>query len=299
MKKFMEWINKEGIPFVENEELTNYTTLHIGGRARVIVKAESIEQMCAVVKYVNEHKLPFFVLGNGSNLLASDDGYDGVILHLGQNFKDIQLLGNDRVQVCAGATNAQVADFLCKHSLSGYEYACGIPGTIGGAVFMNAGAYDGEMKDVIVSVRYIDREGNLREKYRDELELSYRHSWFVDEFGVIVDVTLALKRQDPIKIQEKMDDLMKRRFDKQPMDKYSAGSTFKRPKGHYASALIMEAGLQGKSVGDASVSLKHAGFLINEKNASEKEFRQLIKLVQDTIFDKYGVQLECEIKELK
>lgn len=298
MKEFINWLNKENIVYYLNHKLKNYTTLHIGGAAKIIVEPCDVEDMSKVVKKISELNLKFFILGNGSNVLFDDEGYDGIIIHIPNIFNKIELLENNQVYVQSGATNAMLSNFTLKNELTGYEFACGIPGTIGGAIYMNAGAYDGETKDVIVSVRYLDKDGDIKTLTNKELDLSYRHSYFTDNFGLILDAIYQFNVGNKFEIKDKIDDLMKRRYDKQPMDKYSAGSTFKRPKGYYASKLIKDTGLKGYSVGDAKVSDKHAGFLINDGNASSKEFLQLIDDVIEKVEREYGVRLECEIKRI-
>lgn len=299
MKQFITWLTTQKITYYLNKELKDYTTLHIGGKAKVIVELSSLEEMQEVLKEINDRNLKFFILGNGSNVLFEDEGYDGIILHIVPTFDKICVLDNNRVFVQSGANNAKLADFTCQNGLKGYEFACGIPGTIGGAIYMNAGAYDGQTSDVIESVRYLDKKGNIHTLDKEQLDFGYRHSFFTDHFGLIVDAIYQFESGDQVQIKQRIDDLMKRRWDKQPMDQYSAGSTFKRPENHYASKLIHDANLQGYSVGDAKVSDKHAGFLINEKNATSKQFQKLIKDVQDKVEELYDVKLECEIKHIK
>lgn len=292
MNKLIQGLQEQGITFYERVDLKHFCTLHIGGPARLVVSVKSIEE----IQYVLQNwQGPLLVLGNGSNMLFSDEGYQGVILHLGQKMAQIQAKST-RVYVEAGATNAQLSRFCQQNGLTGYEFASGIPGTVGGAIMMNAGAYFGCTDQVLVEVHYLDEQGRLCVKSVDECELAYRHSWFTDHFGLIVKAVYEFQKGDPQQIQAKIEDLTQRRYAKQPMDRYSAGSTFKRPEGHYASALIQEAGLKGYKVGQASVSQKHSGFLINEKNATAQEFLTLIQEVQAHIWQRYQVKLEPEVK---
>lgn len=280
----------------EDVLLKDYTTLKIGGPASRFYDPQTIEELEAILKEHTENGWPLMILGNGSNMLFEDEGYDGSIIHIGEALAGIKPLENNVVRVYAGQENGSLADWLADQGLGGYEFASGIPGTIGGAVIMNAGAYDGEMKDVLKSVGWLDANGDLHETPAEDLQLGYRHSWFTDNFGVVVYADLQLQPKDPNEIHEKIADLHHKRYSKQPMDKASAGSTFKRPAKGYASALIHECGLQGKSVGGAMVSTKHAGFLINEDNATCKDFLQLVHEVQEEVKAKKGVDLELEVR---
>lgn len=299
MQDFFKWLSDEEIIYHTDRELKDYTTLHIGGKAAAIVEPNSIEKLCKVIKVIHEKELKFFILGNGSNVLFEDEGYDGIIVHITNALNKIELLDENQVRVQSGATNAELARFTQENSLTGYEFACGIPGTIGGAIYMNAGAYDGETKEVVRSVRYIDQAGKIKTIDHENLQFGYRHSYFTENFGLILDVTYQFEIGEETKIKTKIEELMSRRYEKQPMDKYSAGSTFKRPAGYYASKLIQDTGLRGYAVGDACVSSKHTGFLINDGKATSKQFQALIKDVQDKVNAKYGVMLECEIKHIK
>lgn len=277
-------------------QLKDYTTLKIGGPAKRFYEPESIEQLQSLLQELKEEDLPLIVLGNGSNMLFEDEGYDGSVIHIGRALGGMKKLGNGQVRVYAGEENGTLADYLAEHGLGGYEFASGIPGTIGGAVIMNAGAYDGEMKDVLVRVGWLDQDGVLHESDAADLELGYRHSWFTDHFGVVVYADLQLQEADSEAVHAKIQDLHDRRYAKQPMEKASAGSTFKRPVKGYASALIHECGLQGRHVGDAMVSTKHAGFLINDGSASCREFLELVHQVQQEVKAKKGVDLELEVR---
>lgn len=275
-----------------NVPLKDYATLHIGGPAAVLKEPESLEEMQQVLK---EEDGRLFVLGNGSNVLFTDKGYDGTILKISPSWNGIERLEGDRIRVQSGAQNWEIADFAAASELGGYEFACGVPGMVGGAIRMNAGCYGSEIKDVLESVRYLDREGNLHEMKAEDAELGYRHSWFADNFGVIVDAVLQLHPAKSEDIQATMRELQEKRYSKQPMDAYSCGSTFKRPEGHFAAALIDESGLRGYRVGEAQVSEKHTGFLINRGEATSEEFLQLIEDVRRIVAEKTGVELTCEV----
>lgn len=281
--------------YKKNESLRNYTTLKIGGPAGRIYEPHSEEEMAAILRESLETDTPLFVLGNGSNVLFEDEGYHGWILHVGQGWSGMELLENSRIQVKSGTTNQQLAEFARENGLTGYEFASGIPGTVGGAICMNAGAYDGETVNVLEKVRWLDRQGNVHEADAANLNLSYRHSWFTDHFGLITQAVYRLEPADPDAVAQRMQDLHERRWSKQPMDKASAGSTFKRPAGGFASALIQASGLQGMHVGDAAVSTKHAGFLINEGNATCAQFLELVEKVAHKVEVDSGIRLELEI----
>lgn len=283
----------------KNKELKEYTTLYIGGPAKKIVHPESLQEIKEVYEEAKKNGEKLFVLGNGSNVLFEDKGFNGTVLRLVENWNDMKLLDHDQVEVQSGATNEELAAFAQKNGLSGYEFACGVPGTIGGAVVMNAGCYNSETKNVLKSVTYLDEEGNIQTKDMEDLDLSYRHSYFSDHFGIVLSAVYQFEKDDPEKIQERMDELQEKRYAKQPMDKHSCGSTFKRPEGYFAAALIDQAGLRGFKVGDAMVSEKHTGFLINNGNCTEKEFKELISEVQKRVKEHSGVDLECEVREIK
>lgn len=283
----------------ENKELKEYTTLYIGGPAKKIVHPENLEEIQEVYEETKKNGEKLFVLGNGSNVLFEDRGFDGTVMRLVENWNNIELLEDDQVKVQSGATNEELAAFAQKNGLTGYEFACGVPGTIGGAVVMNAGCYNSETKNVLKSVAYLDEEGNIQTKNNEDLDLSYRHSYFSDHFGIVLEAVYQFEKDDPKAIQERMDELQEKRYAKQPMDKHSCGSTFKRPEGYFAAALIDQAGLRGFKVGDAMVSEKHTGFLINNGNSTEKEFKELIRQVQQKVKEHSGVDLECEVREIK
>lgn len=281
-----------------NVLLKDYTTLKIGGPAARFFEPSSIEELQEILVLHHQNAWPLVVLGNGSNMLFEDGGYDGSVIHIGPSLSGAKILeDNDtQVKVYAGEENSALAQFLASEGLKGFEFASGIPGTIGGAVIMNAGAYNGEIKDILVKVGYLDEKGNLHEVEAKDLDLGYRHSWFSDHFGVVVYAILQLEKANPKEIQDKILDLHNKRYSKQPMDKASAGSTFKRPSKGYASALIQQCGLKGKRVGDAMVSTKHTGFLINDGKATCTDFLELVHQVQEEVRNQTGIDLELEIR---
>lgn len=295
--KIYRLLQDNGIDCQRHASLKKYTTLRIGGEANLLCEPKNIDEIIFSITICKNNQFPYYILGNGSNVLALEKGYPGMMIVL-SNFHNIHREGN-LIHAQSGATLKQVCAFCCEESLTGLEFACGIPGSVGGAIFMNAGAYYGETKDVVKEVTYLDEDLQLKVLKNKELDFSYRHSWFTNHPGVIIEVTYSLEKGDQQKIQALMDDLMKRRREKQPLDTNNAGSTFKRPVNNYASALIQSAGLPGFSIGDASVSTKHAGFLINKGNATSDEFLQLIKEVQRRVKDTSGYDLECEIKIIK
>lgn len=288
-----------GIEYRRNCSLKEYTTLHIGGAADILCEPYNVDEIIQCIQLAKQYQLPYAVLGNGSNVLAMDEGYQGMIILLSSRFTAISQLDATRVKAQAGASIKAVCAYCAMASLHGLEFACGIPGSVGGGVVMNAGAYDGEFKDVVEEVTYLDEHGRILKLKAEDLDFSYRHSFFSHKEGIVLEAVFRLTQGHPDEIQARMEELMALRRAKQPLDAYSAGSTFKRPTGNYASALIKEARLQGTQVGDACVSLKHAGFLINRGNATSKEFLQLIHKVQEAVKQHSGYELECEVKLLK
>lgn len=279
----------------ENVTLAPYTTFKTGGAADLFVSPENLVELLDTLAICKEMNAPYFLLGAGSNLLVSDKGIRGVVIKLGDNFDYAHAKGNT-ILAGAGVSLAKLASEAKNASLTGLEFASGIPGTLGGAVYMNAGAYGGEMKDVIDEVSYIDDDGMVKTIKGADCGFGYRKSIFSEGNKIIISVKFTLSSGDKDKIAETMRELNARRKEKQPLEYPSAGSTFKRPEGYFAGALIEEAGLKGTSVGDAEVSEKHAGFVINKGNASTKDIRDLIKLVQERVFENSGVNLETEVK---
>ncbi len=294
MKGFISRIEKENITFIKNEPMKKHTSFKIGGDAQVFVVPENYGQLCSCLKAAKETDTPVFILGNGSNILVSDKGIKGAVIST-EKMSNL-IADGEKITAFAGAKLSALCVFAKEHSLSGLEFAYGIPGTVGGAVYMNAGAYGGEMKDVLESVSYIDKNGELITANVSELELSYRHSRFCDTEDIIVSAVFSLKKGEKEQIDALMKDIMQRRVDKQPLNFPSAGSTFKRPEGYFAGALIEDSNLKGVSVGGAKVSEKHAGFVINTGNATAKDVFDLVDLIKQKVFSDSGVMLECEIR---
>lgn len=278
-----------------DELMKNHTTFKIGGSADVFVDAESAEEISDIIKYCKNNGIPYMVIGNGSNMLVSDKGIRGAVIKVGAKMNGISVDG-ETVTAGAGARLSAVANEALKAGLSGFETLSGIPGMLGGAIYMNAGAYGGEMKDVLESVTYIDAEGEMKTAEKDKLDLSYRHSMFEDSGFVIVSAVMRLKKGNYDDIKASMLDYNKRRADKQPLSMPSAGSTFKRPEGHFAGKLIQDSGLMGYTIGGAQVSDVHAGFLVNKGGATAEDVMRLIEYVQKTVTEKFGVQLEPEVR---
>lgn len=275
--------------------MSQHTTFQIGGPATVLVLPHSVEQIAAVVRSCAAASAPLRVIGLGSDLLVSDDGLACVVMKLAENFADVQVEGT-RVTAQAGATNRQVAEVACAAGLAGYEFAEGIPGTIGGAAIMNAGAYVGDFSSAAVSVTCVTPQGDIVEVSRDQAQWAYRHSMMADAGYVVVSATLELTPDDASAIAERMDDFHARRVDKQPLEMPSAGSTFKRPEGYFAGKLIQDSDLRGYRVGGAQVSEKHTGFVVNAGGATAADVRQLISDVQARVRERFGVELEPEVK---
>ncbi len=276
------------------ESMAGHTTFRIGGPADCFLQLENEEQLINVQRYLSRVELPFFILGNGSNLLVCDAGYPGVILQIGKMMSEIKVMGCT-IKAQAGASMAQVARTALEHGLTGLEFASGIPGTIGGGVVMNAGAYDGEMCQVVKQVRVINRQGEVMELDNETMEFGYRTSAVKNNGLTVTEVVFELKSGDKEQIRAKMDDFAARRREKQPLEYPSAGSTFKRPEGNFAGKLIMEAGLRGYQCGGARVSDKHCGFVINAGNATAEDVRDVISEVQRQVKDKFLVELETEV----
>lgn len=281
-----------------NEEMKNYTTFKIGGPVDVLIKPNTTMQLVEAVKLCRAYGIPYYILGNGSNLLVPDEGYRGVVIQIYKNLDEIKVEGN-QIIAQAGALLSKIANKALEHSLTGFEFAHGIPGTLGGAVVMNAGAYNGEMKQVLVSCEVLDTEGQVLTLAHEALELGYRTSVIQRKGYIVLSATIALKEGDKEEISNYMKELMARRKEKQPLDKPSAGSTFKRPEGHFAGKLIMDSGLKGYQIGGAMVSDKHSGFVVNNGGATFKDVENLIKHVQEVVKEKYQVVLEPEVKILK
>lgn len=276
------------------ESMASHTTFRIGGLADCFVQLENTEQLIKVRKYLSQVGVPFFVLGNGSNLLVSDEGFRGVILQIGPKMNRVTVEGS-AIVAQAGASMAQIARTAMEHELTGMEFASGIPGTIGGGVVMNAGAYGGELSRIVTQVNVVNSEGEIMELDNETMEFGYRTSTIRNNPFTVTEVILRLEKGDRRQIRERMEELAAKRREKQPLEYPSAGSTFKRPAGHYAGQLIMEAGLRGFQCGGAKVSDKHCGFVINTGNATAEDVRKLIREVQARVKDQFNVDLETEV----
>lgn len=299
MEQLINLCEKLNCRYAENESMSLHTTFKIGGNARLIVYPESEEQICEIIKTANAENIRLIAIGNGSNLLVDDDGIDACVMILAEGFGKISLIDEETVFAQAGAKLISLCRFAYENSLTGLEFAYGIPGSCGGGAFMNAGAYGGEMKDVLYKCSHVDRNGNTGFLENEQLELSYRHSAYYNNDCIITGLYLKLKKGNKAEIKEKMNDLISRRRDKQPLEYPSAGSTFKRPEGYFAGALIQECGLKGKAVGGAQVSEKHAGFIINKGGATCRDVLELCDICADTVFREKGVRLEREIRVTK
>lgn len=276
------------------EPMAGHTTFRIGGPADCLVEMENEEQLVRIQSYLNRVEVPFFILGNGSNLLVSDEGYRGVVIRIGHKMSEIKADGCI-LTVQAGATMAQAARAALEYGLTGLEFAAGIPGTVGGGVVMNAGAYDGEMSQVVMQVNVISANGDLMELDNQTMEFGYRTSSIRSNSFIVTKVVFRLEQGNREEIKAKMEELAARRREKQPLEYPSAGSTFKRPVGYYAGKLIMEAGLRGYQCGGARVSDKHCGFVINTGTATALDVRDVIEEVQERVKERFNVDLEPEI----
>ena len=299
MQNQNEWIRKLGeqVEILVAEPMKNHTTFRIGGPADALALPKTPEEVAEVVRFCHEHAQPYYVLGNGSNLLVSDEGYRGIVLQLYRNFNDIQVNG-EMITAQSGAMLAAVARTAYQNGLTGLEFASGIPGTIGGAVVMNAGAYGGEMKHVLREVTVLTKEGEVLAIPAKALELGYRTSVIPKNGWIVLGAVLQLKKGDPEQILARMEELKEQRITKQPLDLPSAGSTFKRPEGYFAGKLIMDAGLRGFTVGGAQVSEKHCGFVVNRGDATAADVWELICEVKRRVKERTGVELEPEVKLL-
>ena len=293
--KFIQALGAERVIF--DEPMSKHTTFRIGGPADVFAMPKTYEQIGEILKLCKAEGLPFFVLGNGSNLLVSDKGYRGVIIQMDRNMQEIRLEGNT-IRACAGALLSSIAVAARNASLTGFEFAGGIPGTLGGACVMNAGAYGGEMKDVLKEVMVMTRDGEILTLPAEKLEMGYRTSIIKKMGYLVLEAVISLEKGDEEAIRDRMKELSDLRTQKQPLDLPSAGSTFKRPEGYFAGKLIMDSGLRGCRIGGAQVSEKHCGFVVNADGATAGDVRALMDHVIQVVKEKYGVTLEPAVKFL-
>ena len=277
-----------------DEKLSEYVNFKVGGPADILLIPNSKEQVIKSIKICKENNIPFYLIGNGSNILVRDGGFRGVVLSL-KNVKNIYVDG-EKIEAECGVMLKEVSDKAIENSLTGFEFACGIPGTIGGAVFMNAGAYDGEISKVIESAEVIDENCNIIRLSREELDFGYRSSLVMKKGYTVLSAVFKLEKGQVKTIKELIEDLTNKRESKQPLEYPSAGSTFKRPTGYFAGKLIQDAGLKGYSIGGAVVSEKHSGFVINKGNATAKDITDLIKHIQDEVKKQFGVDLHPEVR---
>ena len=294
-EKFCELLGEKKV--LTDELMSRHTTFKIGGAADYFLQPTSIQEIAEILKVCKEENVPYFVLGNGSNLLVSDKGYRGVIIQLFRNMNEIEVKETE-IRAAAGALLSGIAAAAKNASLTGFEFAGGIPGTLGGAVVMNAGAYGGEMKDVLKEVTVMTKEGEILTLPAEKLELGYRTSIIKKEEYLVLEAVLTLKEGDQEEIKARMRELTEQRVSKQPLEYPSAGSTFKRPEGYFAGKLIMDSGLRGYRVGGAQVAEKHCGFVINAGNATAADVVQLMNDVSRIVEEKFGVTLEPEVKFL-
>lgn len=286
-------IEKENI-FV-HEPMSKHTSFKTGGYTDYLVLPESKEQLKNIMDIVLKNKIPYYIMGNGTNLLVTDEGFHGVIIQIYSKMCHV-LVEDEIVEAKAGALLSVIASKALENNLTGFEFASGIPGTLGGAICMNAGAYDGEMKDILICAEVMTPEGEIKTLSAQELKLSYRHSIIPENNFVVLSGKIKLKKGNEKEIKEKMLDFSNRRREKQPLTYPSAGSTFKRPEGYFAGKLISDSGLKGYRIGGAQVSEKHAGFIINENNATAKDILDLIQYCQKTVYEKFHVTLNTEVK---
>jgi UDP-N-acetylmuramate dehydrogenase len=280
-----------------DEPLASYTTFRIGGPAAFLIQPKSTEEIVNTVRLCQELKYPYYVMGNGSNLLVSDKGFQGAVIKLGQAYGNI-LIKDGVVCAQSGVLLSRLASEIAEKGFAGFEFAAGIPGTLGGAVTMNAGAYGGEIKQTIVSATVLNKDGEVLTLNKDELNLGYRKSIIQEQDMIVLEASFVFESGDKDEIRSLINELNEKRRDKQPLECPSAGSTFKRPEGHFAGKLIMDSGLRGYQVGNAQVSEKHCGFVINKGGATAVEVRALIKEIVEIVYDKFGVTLEPEVKLL-
>ncbi len=280
----------------KNELMKNHTSFKIGGPADEFCAVKTAREIAEMIEYAKEKGIPYTVIGNGSNLLVSDKGIRGLVIKIARGFDYAEVSGEE-INAESGILLSRLANVALGNNLSGMEFASGIPGTLGGAIYMNAGAYGGEMKDIVESVIYLEN-GEIKTACEDELAFGYRKSMFALKNAVIISAKISLKKAKHAEIKAKMEDFKERRTSKQPLSMPSAGSVFKRPERHFAGKLIEDAGLKGFSVGGAEVSEKHSGFIVNTGGATAQDVLDLIDHIQKTVYEKSGVRLETEVKTL-
>lgn len=294
-KKLLSILKEEQVK--KDEPMKSHTTFRVGGPADYFVTPQTAEKVAKVIEACTQEKVPYYIVGNGSNLLVSDKGYEGVIIQIYKQMNQVKVEGA-QIHAQAGALLSMIAKRALDAELTGFEFAAGIPGTLGGACVMNAGAYGGEMKDVLKSVTVLTDKGEVKTLAKEELELGYRTSVIAKKGYIVLEAVLELQKGEKENIQAVMDDLKERRVTKQPLEYPSAGSTFKRPEGYFAGKLIQDAGLRGFQVGGAQVSEKHCGFVINKDQATASDVMNLMNQVSDKVYEEFGVRLQPEVKRL-
>ncbi len=290
-----EICEKYGVEFLCDEPLSKYTSFEIGGKCDILVKPNNVDCIREILICCRDNDIKYYILGKGSNVLVSDKGLKGVVIVISSSFSNVYSKDDEHIYCEAGASLAKACAFAKENSLTGLEFAYGIPGSVGGALFMNAGAYGGEMKDIVDSCDYLDENLEFQTMSAEEMKLSYRHSIFCEKNCVIVGVCFKLHKGDKAEITAKMSELMEKRRSKQPLEYPSAGSTFKRPEGDFAARLIEVSGLKGYTCGGAQVSEKHSGFVINKGNATFDDVMGVVKAVKEKVYNDSGIMLECEI----
>lgn len=279
----------------ENEPMKNHTTFKVGGECDIYASVKDISEIKEIIRIAKEENIPFYIKGNGSNLLVTDNGIRGIVIEIGDLMSKITVNG-DTVTAEAGAKLSRVSSTVSAEELTGFENFSGIPGNVGGAVYMNAGAYERSISDIIVSATVLTLDGKVKTYSKEEMELSYRSSIFMKNKEIIISAVFKLEKGEKTQIEEKIRDFTKRRTEKQPLNYPSAGSTFKRPQGYFAGKLISDCGLKGYKTGGAMISDKHAGFIVNTGNATAKDILDLIKYTKNTVYQKFGVMLEPEVE---
>lgn len=295
MKKLEQILNKENIKY--NESMKNHTTMKVGGNAKVLVEPENVEQIKQIIEYAKDNNIDYFVIGKGSNIVVSDEGIDGIVIKISNKFSDIRVDKNT-IYATAGASMPLVSMTAKNNMLSGFEFACGIPGTIGGGIKMNAGAYGSEISNIVTEITYLDENCEVKTITNKDAKFGYRESIFKENDKLVVlSAKFELARKESKEEIEKiMNENNNSRRQKQPIELPNSGSIFKRPEGHFVGPMIIECGLQGKCVGDAQVSTKHAGFIVNLGNATSKDIQELIEIIKEKVYERFGVHLETEVQ---
>lgn len=289
-------INENLGDFFYDEPMKNHTSFCVGGPANLLIKPRDEEALVEILKSIRKNNYKYYILGNCTNIIVRDKGFDGIIIKLKNKLNDVKKVSDKEIYAGTGASMKKISEFAMENSLTGLEFAHGIPGSLGGAIVMNAGAYDGEIKNVVKSVRLLDENLNVIEVPGDEMNFSYRHSLVQERNLIVLGATFSLEDGDKNEIREKYEDFDQRRADKQPLDMPSAGSTFKRPTGYFAGKLIDDSGLRGFTHKGAGISEKHCGFVVNKNKATAQDVLETIEIVQKVVHDKFDVTLEREVK---